>query len=90
MGRMKKEVLRKCAGCGEMKDRQELVRIVRCAEGEVVIDETQKRNGRGAYVCRSAGCVEKAAKRRSLERALKCGVDRKIYDSLMEMTEATQ
>ena len=55
MGRVKKEVLRKCVGCGEMKDRQELVRIVRCAEGEVVIDETQKRNGRGAYVCRSAG-----------------------------------
>ena len=90
MVRTGKTVLRKCAGCGILKDRQEMIRVIRSAQGEVLIDDTQKQNGRGAYVCRSASCIETAMKKRGIERALKCSVDRKIYDLLKEKTEAAQ
>ena len=90
MARMKREVLRKCTGCGSMKDRKDLIRIIRNEEGQVLVDDTQKRNGRGAYLCRSASCVETARKRHALERDLNCSVDRSVYDLIREKTEASQ
>ena len=86
----KKPHLRKCAGCGVMKDKKDLIREIRDSEGKVLLDESGKRNGRGAYLCRSLSCVETAGKRRSLERALKCSVDADIYDQLRKITEALQ
>lgn len=90
MGCMKKEVLRRCAGCGAMKDRKELIRVIRDTEGQVLVDDTQKRNGRGAYLCRSISCVETAQKRHSLERALKCCVGKSVYELIKVKTEALQ
>ena len=68
-----------------MKDRQEMVRIIRDSAGNVMIDESQRKNGRGAYLCRSASCVEQAMKRRGLERTLKCSVNQTVYESLKKM-----
>ena len=67
---MKKIPMRMCVACREMKPKKELIRIVRTPEGPVEADLTGKKNGRGAYLCRSAECLEKAIKIRALERAL--------------------
>lgn len=90
MVRAKKEILRRCTGCGAMKDRMELIRVIRDRDGAVHVDETQKQNGRGAYLCRSLSCFETALKRRSLERTLKCSVSRSVYDQIKNMIEAGQ
>ena len=71
--------MRKCVGCGEMKDKRTLVRVVRSKEGEISLDLTGKKPGRGAYICRCAACLEKAQKRRSLERAFSCPIDSAVY-----------
>ena len=63
--------LRKCIACGEMKDKREMIRVVTTKEGEVFIDETGKKNGRGAYVCGTAECFNLMKKKHSLERTLK-------------------
>ena len=60
----------KCEACREMKPKKELIRVVRTPEGEIVADETGRRNGRGAYLCRAEACFNKAVKTRALERAL--------------------
>ncbi len=62
--------MRMCVACREMKPKRELIRVVRTPEGEIVADETGRRNGRGAYLCRSEACFNKALKTRALERAL--------------------
>ena len=69
--------LRQCGGCGEMKPKSELVRVVRSPEGEISLDLTGKKNGRGSYICRSAECFNMAVKRKSFERAfsVKLGQD---------------
>ena len=84
MARVKKEVVRRCCGCGAMKDRQEMIRVIRDGEGQILIDDTHRLNGRGAYLCRSLSCLETALRRRGLERTLKSGVDRSIYELLKE------
>ena len=61
--------MRQCGGCGEMKPKSELVRIVRSPEGEISLDLTGKKNGRGSYICRSVNCFNMAVKRKSFERA---------------------
>ena len=71
-----------------MKDRQEMIRVIRDGAGNVMIDESQKKNGRGSYLCRSTACIATAQKRRSLERTLKCSVDQAVYEDLKRMTEA--
>lgn len=78
----KKIPLRKCTGCQEMKSKKEMVRILRTSEGEIVLDLTGRMNGRGAYVCRSMDCFEKAAKSKGLERSLKMKVPEETYESL--------
>ena len=75
----KKVPMRKCTGCGEMKPKKELVRVVRSPEGEIFLDLTGKKNGRGAYVCRDAQCLKKAQKSKRIERAFECAIPDEIY-----------
>ena len=74
--------LRKCIGCNEMKDKRELVRIVRNKEGEISVDLTGKKPGRGAYICKSIDCLNKAQKAKRLERAFSTAIEAEIYDTL--------
>ena len=74
--------LRKCIGCGEMKDKRELVRVVRNKEGEISLDLYGKKPGRGAYICRSAECLTKAQKARRLERAFAAQIEPEIYEAI--------
>ena len=71
-----------CIACREMKDRAELVRIVKSADGEISIDNTFKKNGRGAYICRCEPCLEKSKKTRALNRAFKCEIPQEIYEEI--------
>ena len=80
--------LRKCLGCDEMLGKKGMLRIVRSKDGEISVDLTGKKSGRGAYICRSRECLEKAIKKKSLERALKCSISQEIYDRLREEPEA--
>ena len=74
--------LRKCTGCGEMKPKKELVRVVKSPEGAISLDFRGKAPGRGAYLCRSRECLELARKGRKLERGLKCAIPDDIYEIL--------
>ena len=80
----KKIPMRKCMGCGEMKPKKELVRVVKTPEDEIVLDLTGRKNGRGAYICRSAECLAKARKARRLEKSFSCKISDEIYDSMEE------
>lgn len=80
----KKVPTRRCTGCGEHFPKNQLVRVLRTPDGEIVLDDTGKRSGRGAYVCRSAACLKKARKARRLESALECSIPDEIYDRLQE------
>ncbi len=82
MSGVKKIPMRKCVGCGEMKPKKELVRIVRLPEGEILVDDTGKKSGRGAYICRNTECLKKARKTRQLERAFSCMIPDDVYDGM--------
>lgn len=82
--KMKKIPQRKCVGCNEMKDKKDLFRIVRSPEGEISMDLTGKKNGRGAYVCPNPECITKAVKEKRLERALEKAVSQDVYQQLLE------
>lgn len=84
---MKKIPLRKCTGCGEMKPKAELIRVVKPpesagADAAVSLDLTGKKSGRGAYVCKSAQCFEKARKARRFERSLGCKIPDEVYEQM--------
>ncbi|MCD8075275.1 MAG: YlxR family protein [Lachnospiraceae bacterium] len=87
-GQGKKIPTRKCTGCQEMKSKRELLRVLRTPEGEIVVDATGRKNGRGAYLCRSLDCLEKAVKNKGLERSLKCAVPEDTYESLKKEIES--
>ncbi len=78
----RKEPLRKCIGCGEMKHKKELIRVVKTPEEEFFLDATGKKNGRGAYVCPNAACMEKAIRSKGLERSFQMAIPPQVYDSL--------
>ena len=78
----KKVPLRQCVGCGQMKGKKEMMRVLRTAEGDILLDTTGKKNGRGAYLCRSMECLKKARKNRGLERSFKMGIPNEVYDQL--------
>jgi predicted RNA-binding protein YlxR (DUF448 family) len=78
----KKIPLRMCLGCNEMKPKAELLRVVKSPEGEISLDSTGKKNGRGAYLCHSATCLEKAVKSKRLERTFQTAVPNEVYESL--------
>lgn len=80
----KKVPVRRCVGCNTQKPKKELVRIVRSPEGEVSVDLTGKRSGRGAYLCPSAACLAKARKAKRLERTFEVPIPDGIYDRLTE------
>lgn len=78
----KKTPIRRCTGCRESKPKKELVRVVKSPEGEISVDLTGKKSGRGAYICKDEKCLAAARKAKSLERALECAIDAKIYERL--------
>ena len=82
--RQKKIPMRMCAGCGEHKPKKELVRVVKSPEGEISLDTTGRKPGRGAYVCRSADCLRLAHKARRLERAFSCQIPDEVYERMEE------
>lgn len=79
---MKKIPLRQCIGCGEMKSKKELIRVLKTTEDEIVIDATGRKNGRGAYICPSKECFKKAVKSKGLERSLKMAIPKEVYEAL--------
>ena len=85
MSEKKSVPLRKCMGCGEMKTKSELIRIVRTSDGSVEIDGSFKKNGRGAYVCKNAECLEKIRKSGRLSRSLSPKIPDGIYDACEEV-----
>ncbi|MCF0149209.1 MAG: YlxR family protein [Clostridium sp.] len=82
--KVKKVPLRMCTGCMEMKPKKELIRIVKSPEGEVSVDLTGKKSGRGAYICKDIECLEKAFKAKRLSRNLDIAIDNEIYERLRE------
>ena len=78
----RKVPLRKCTGCGEMKSKKEMIRVIKTPEDEIIIDATGKKNGRGAYICNSLECLRKAIKSRGLERSLKTSIPGEVYEAL--------
>lgn len=85
--KQKKVPMRMCTGCGEMKPKKELVRVVRGPEGpegggEITLDLTGKKPGRGAYICRSPECLKAARKARRLERAFSCKIPDQVYEQM--------
>ncbi len=87
MATVKRIPLRQCIGCGEMKSKSELIRVIRTKEGEMFIDSTGKKNGRGAYICNSVACLEKAVKSHGLERSFKTAIPAEVYESLVNSME---
>ena len=93
--RQKKIPMRMCSGCGEMKPKKELVRVVKAPDvkdeegnvvgsGEISLDLTGKKSGRGAYICRSLACLQKARKARRIEKAFSCRISDELYDKMEE------
>ena len=76
--------MRQCIGCGEMKEKREMIRVLRTDLGEITIDATGKKNGRGAYLCRNAECLERAVKTKGLNRSLKVEIPPEIITRLRE------
>lgn len=82
MSAVKKIPMRQCIGCGEMKSKREMMRVLRTTENEIVLDTTGRKNGRGAYLCMNPECLRKAVRSKGLERALKTAIPAEVYESL--------
>ena len=80
----KKIPLRKCLGCNESKSKKELIRVVRSGEGEISLDTTGKKPGRGAYICPNKKCLQAARKAKRLERAFQAQIPDDVYAALEE------
>ena len=78
----KKVPMRQCVGCGEMKSKIELIRVIKTPEEEIILDATGRKNGRGAYICSSMECLKTARRKKGLERSLKVVIPDVVYDSL--------
>jgi predicted RNA-binding protein YlxR (DUF448 family) len=79
--------LRQCIGCGEMKGKKEMLRVLRTQEEGIILDSTGRTNGRGAYICPNPECMRKARKSKALDRAFKMAVSDNVYDSLTKEIE---
>ena len=86
----KSQPLRQCTGCGEMKPKPELVRIVRSPEGVVSLDRSGKANCRGAYICRSVECYKKAVKAKKLERAFSMSIPEAVSEQIVKELETDE
>ena len=82
---VKKIPMRQCIGCGEMKPKRELIRVVKPKEGEISLDLTGKLPGRGAYLCKNAECLRMAQKSRRLERSFSCKVEPEVYEVMLRV-----
>ena len=78
----KKVPQRRCVGCMGTFEKRELIRVLRSPEGEISIDFTGKKSGRGAYICHNVKCLNKARKSKRIERALDCTIPEEIYDAM--------
>ena len=86
----KKIPLRQCVGCGEMKNKKEMIRVLKTEEEGFILDATGKKNGRGAYVCKNPECLKKAKKTKGLDRSFKLSVPDEVYDSLTKEIETLE
>ena len=84
---VKKIPLRQCIGCGEMKSKKEMIRVIKTAEDQILLDATGRKNGRGAYLCPSMECFKTAVKGRGLERSFKMAIPREVYETLEKEME---
>ena len=83
MGQVKKIPMRTCTGCRQEKNKKDLIRVVRDKDGNVCVDATGKKNGRGAYICPEMKCLEMASKNKGLERTLKISkIEDDVYEQL--------
>ena len=80
--------MRMCVGCREMKEKRSLMRVVKSPEGAISFDRVGKAPGRGAYICRSKDCLDKAVRQRQLERALETKIEQAVFSQLMEEIDA--
>ena len=78
----KKIPMRQCVGCGAMKSKKEMMRVLKTAEEGIILDKTGKKNGRGAYLCESMECLKLARKNRGLERSFKMSIPNEVYDNM--------
>lgn len=83
----KRVPMRKCIACGEMIGKKGAIRVVRTPEGGIVVDETGKINGRGAYLCRDVNCFSAAKKGKKLERSFKTQISEQVYESILKELE---
>ena len=84
----RKAPVRQCVGCQEMKNKKEMIRVIRTADNEFLLDATGKKNGRGAYICPDKECLSKAIRNKGLERSFKQAIPQEVYDTLeKEMKE---
>ena len=83
----KKIPLRQCIGCGEMKSKKEMIRILKTESEGIVLDAAGRKNGRGAYLCPNMECFRKAVKNKGLERSFKMPVSREVYEALEKEME---
>lgn len=84
----KKIPMRQCVGCREMKEKRELIRVVKSPDGDISLDFKGKKPGRGAYLCPDPECLKRARKARALERALETAVPADVYDALEQQMKA--
>lgn len=83
----KKIPMRQCIGCSEMKPKKEMIRVIKTAEEEIILDTTGRKNGRGAYVCPNGACLKKAIKSKGLERSFKMPIPNDVYEMLTKEME---
>ena len=90
MNNVRKVPMRKCVGCGEMKSKKEMMRVLKTTDEEFVLDATGKKNGRGAYLCFSKECFDKAVKSKGLERSFKQAIPKEVYEKLAKEMESLE
>lgn len=90
MATKKKIPMRQCVGCREMKNKKDMIRVIRTPEQEFLIDATGRKNGRGAYICPCGACLERAIKNKGLERSFSCGIPAEVYEQLKEEMKAIE
>jgi len=84
----KKIPMRQCMGCGEKKPKKELIRVVKDNEENIFLDDTGKKNGRGAYICKKSSCLKQSIKKGGLEKSFSMKIPSEIYEALEKEMEA--
>ena len=87
--RIRKVPVRRCTGCGEHFPKNQLIRVLRTPEGEILLDLTGKKSGRGAYLCRNSTCLRRAQQKDRLGSVLGCAIPREVYERLQQQIDDT-